>query len=62
MLNLRQGNQLALGLAGKVLKLANTNVFTTGGWLSVLLSEIILILRLKYAQKLRLSVMYCSKP
>lgn len=45
MSNLRQGNQLAVGLAGGVLKLANTNVFTTG-WLvlCVLASEIILIL------------------
>lgn len=45
MLNLRQGNQLAVGLAGRVLKLENINVFTTG-WLVVyvLLSEIILIL------------------
>lgn len=44
MSNLCQGNQLAVGLAGRILKLANMDVFTSG-WLVVcaLLSEMILI-------------------
>lgn len=44
MSNLCQGNQLAVGLAGRILKLANMNMFTAGLLVvCALLPEIILI-------------------